>query len=82
MTHVSVGAGAHNPMIRTEPGELAVLRGKVGELVELCLGGMPMRPNRAGIVDVNTIWPTQVLDILGIDYGPGSDLASQSDEEG
>lgn len=74
-------AAAHNPTIKTEPRELTELRQKVDQLVELCLGGMSVRPNLAGIVDADTIWPTQVLDILGIDYGPGSDLASQSDEE-
>lgn len=82
MTGASVGGAAHNPTIAVVPGELTELRRRVDQLVELCLGSMSARPNRAGIVDADMIWPTQVLDILGVDYGPGSDLASQSDEEG
>jgi hypothetical protein len=81
MTGSSTGGTAHNPMIKTEPGELTELRRRVHAVIELCLGSMSARPNSAGIVDADTIWPTDVLDILGVDYGPGSDLASQSDEE-
>lgn len=81
MTISTASGTAHNPTIKTEPRELTELRQKVKAVVELCFGNMSARPNLAGIVDADTIWPTEVLDILGVDYGPGSDLASQPDEE-
>jgi hypothetical protein len=81
MTSSVAGATAHNPMIKTEPRELTELRRRLNDVVELCVNSMSARPNLAGIVDADTIWPTEILDILGVDYGPGSDLASQPDEE-
>lgn len=82
MTGTSVGGSAHNPTIKITPRELTELRSKVDAVIGLCLDSMSARPNAAGIVDADTIWPTQVLDLLGVDYGPGSDLALRPYEEG
>lgn len=77
----SVAAAAHNPTVVCVPREVAEARQKIEAVVKLCRGSMSA-PSAAGIVDADTIWPTEVLDALGIDYGPGSELASRPwDEE-
>jgi hypothetical protein len=81
MTISSAGGTAHDPMIRTESRELIELRRRLDAVIELCVYNMSARPNAAGIVNADTIWPTDVLDILGVDYGPGSDLASRTEED-
>jgi len=77
----SVAAAAHNPTVVCVPREVAELRRRLDAVIELCLGSMSARPNLAGIVDADSIWPTDVLDALGVDYGPGSELASRPEEE-
>ena len=77
----SVAASAHNPTVVCVP-RAAGLQQKIDAVVELCLGSMTVPgPLNAGIVDADTIWPTEVLDLLGVDYGPGSELASRQKEE-
>jgi hypothetical protein len=63
------------------PREVAEARQKIEAVVQLCLGSMSQRTPRSGLSDADTIWPTDVLDALGIDYGPGSELASRPEEE-
>lgn len=74
MTVSAAGGSAHNPSVKTEPLELTELRRRVNAVVDLCLGGMS-GPSGGGLVDADTVWPTQVLEALGVDYGPGSELA-------
>lgn len=82
MKVTSVAASAHNPTVMCVPREVTELRRKIDAVVEFCLGSMTVPgPLNAGIVDADTIWPTEVLDLLGIDYGPGSELASRQKEE-
>lgn len=81
MTTPVAGGTAHNPTIKTDPRELIELRQKVRAVVEFCLENMSGPTSQGGLTNADTIEPTAVLDFLGVDYGPGSDLASQSDEE-
>jgi hypothetical protein len=76
----SVAAAAHNPTVVCVPREVAEARKKIEAVVQLCLGGMS-RTYEEGLTNADTIWPTDVLDALGIDYGPGSELASRPEEE-
>lgn len=81
MNSPSASAAAHNPTVVCVPREVAELRRRLDAVIKLCVDNMSARPNSAGIVDADTIWPTDVLDALGVDYGPGSELASRPEEE-
>lgn len=81
MTSSTAGGSAHGATIRTEPFEFTELRRRIGAVVDLCLEGLSARPNVTGIVNIDTIWPTDVLDALGVDYGPGSELALRLEKE-
>jgi hypothetical protein len=81
MNTSSASAAAHNPTVVCVPREVAEARQRIKAVVDLCLGSMSQRTSRSGLSDADTIWPTEVLDVLGIDYGPGSELASRPEEE-
>jgi hypothetical protein len=81
MTFTRAGGAAHNPAVTTAPRELTELRARVSALKSLCLRSMSLAPDQ-GLTNADTVWPTEVLDALGIYYGPGSDLAAQELKEG
>lgn len=75
MTGTSSAAGAaHNATVST------VSNDRVGKVVRLCLGAMSGSLT-AGLADADTVSPSQVLDLLGVDYGPGSVHAEQFSKE-
>lgn len=74
-------ASAHNPTIKTEPRELTELRAKIQAVVDLCLDSMTITPTEC-LTNTDTIAPTDVLEALGIEYGPGSGLAARVRKEG
>lgn len=80
MTTSGAGASAHNPTVRTSSSKTAPMRDRIQKLIELCAREMTKTSN-GGLTDADTIWPSKILDILGIEYGPGSELASLKDDE-
>ena len=75
MTGASSSAGAaHNATVSS------VSNDRVGKVVRLCLGSMSGSV-AAGLTNADTICPTDVLDLLGVDYGPGSVHAEQFSKE-
>ncbi len=75
MTATSSAAGAaHNATVSS------VSNDRVGKVVRLCLGSMSGSA-AGGLTNADTIAPTDVLDLLGVDYGPGSVHAEQFSKE-
>lgn len=74
MTAVGAGAAANNPTVRTEPRELVELRARLNDVVDHCVQNMALTGD-GGLVNSAGTRPSEVLDRLGVDYGPGSDLA-------
>jgi hypothetical protein len=76
----SATAAAHNPTVVCVPREVAEARRRIEAVVELCLDQMTHDPDGA-LTDCDTVWPSDVLSALGIEHGPGSELASRPEEE-
>lgn len=76
----SASAAAHNPTVMCVPREVTEARQKIEAVVKLCLGQMTHDPDGA-LTDCDTVWPSDVLSALGIEYGAGSELASRPEEE-
>jgi len=75
LTTTSSAAGAaHDATVS------AVSNDRVGKVVTLCLRAMS-GSMAAGLTNADTICPTEVLDLLGVDYGPGSVHAEKFEKE-
>lgn len=75
----SAEGSAHNATIRTV-SRSRPMRERIDALVVLCRQQMTVDPD-GGLTDCDTLWPSLVLDVLGIAYGPGSELATRPNDD-
>lgn len=78
---ISAGGSAHNPTVITKSSVTRKpMRERIDDVIALCLEEMGVGAN-GGLFNANTLWPSSILDALGIEYGPGSELATRLNDE-